>query len=293
VKEIALNELNLAETIEQRFCAWALAEENLRAAFIVGSRARRDHPADAWSDLDLILFFRDGQLDQYIHDVKWQERLAPFWLSTLGRTVAGEPERLVLYAGGLQVDFVFHPASDLAGARTMVESGNLPDTLHRGTRILVDKDGMIPALPAPSRPPAGTPPSAEEFQQVIESFWFDAVYCAKQLRRGELWMFQNGSHGMQWHLLRMLEFQARAVNGWEHDTWHAGKFISEWADPQAYAGLREVFSHFDAGDGWHALRSRLIMFHALAQETAGRMGFVYPDELVKSISACIDQIQAA
>ena len=146
--------MNLAETIEQRFCAWAQAENNLRVAFIVGSRARRDHPADAWSDLDLILFFRDAEVNHYIHDIKWQEQFAPVWLSTPGRTVAGEPERLVLYAGGVQVDFVFHPASDLAGARAMIESGNLPDTLHRGTRILVDKDGMIPELPDP-RPPSG------------------------------------------------------------------------------------------------------------------------------------------
>ncbi|HMN62517.1 MAG TPA: aminoglycoside 6-adenylyltransferase, partial [Anaerolinea sp.] len=192
--------------IQTRFSSWAQAEEALRAAFIVGSQARLDHPADAWSDLDLILFLADDQVETYLGRSDWLEQFVPIWLSHLGRTVAGEPERLVLYAGGLQVDFVFHPASELARAKEMLLSGALPDTLLRGVRVLVDKDGMIPELPPPARPRPATPPSGEAFRQALDDFWFNAVYCAKQLRRGELWMFQNGSLGMQWSLLGMLEW---------------------------------------------------------------------------------------
>ena len=288
-----MSDTNLVESIEKRFTAWANSEETLRAAFIVGSQARHDHPADAWSDLDLILFFADAQVDDYIQSTAWLEKFAPLWLTISGRTVAGEPERLALFEGGLQVDFVFHPASELAGARAMLASGRLPDTLHRGMRVLVDKDGMIPPVPAPGRPPAATPPGEDEFRQLLEGFWFGAVYCAKQLRRGELWMFQNGSGGMQWNLLRMLEWQARAECGWGHDTWHAGKFIREWADPQTFAQAGETFAHLDAEDGWRALHARLALFHRLGRDVAGRSGFSYPLALENSISACIQHIQAS
>lgn len=280
-------------TIELRFNAWAQAEDALRAALIVGSQARLDHPADAWSDLDLILSLADDQVETYLGRTDWLEQFAPVWLSHLGRTVAGEPERLVLYEGGLQVDFVFHPVSELARAKEMLLSGALPDTLLRGVRVLVDKDGMIPDLPPPARPRPATPPSGEAFRQALDNFWFSAVYCAKQLRRGELWMFQNGSMGMQWSLLGMLEWQAHAEHGWDHDTWHAGKFIAEWAGPDEYAALREVFAHFDLEDGWRAMHARLALFHRLARDTAARLGFPYPTEMEEKISACVEAIRSA
>ena len=34
------------EQIEQRFAAWAQTQPDIRAAMVVGSRARTDHPAD-------------------------------------------------------------------------------------------------------------------------------------------------------------------------------------------------------------------------------------------------------
>ena len=43
-------------TFERDFASWAGATDDIRAAFIVGSRSRDDHPADEWSDLDIILY---------------------------------------------------------------------------------------------------------------------------------------------------------------------------------------------------------------------------------------------
>lgn len=40
---------------ENSFKNWALGVDDIRAAFIVGSRVRIDHPADAWSDMDIVL----------------------------------------------------------------------------------------------------------------------------------------------------------------------------------------------------------------------------------------------
>jgi len=116
-------------------------------------------------------------------------------------------------------------------------SGNIPDTIVRGTRVLLDKDGALVQMPSPSRPPAPQPPDAAMFREALDNFWFHGVYCAKQLRRGELWMFQNSSVGMQWRLLQMIEWHANVVHGAEYDTWHGGKFVAEWADADVVAFL--------------------------------------------------------
>lgn len=42
--------------LEASIVVWAGGRADVRAVVVVGSRARSLHPADAWSDLDLILF---------------------------------------------------------------------------------------------------------------------------------------------------------------------------------------------------------------------------------------------
>ena len=271
--------------LETNFLAWAQAQDDVRAAFVVGSQARRNRPADEWSDLDLILFVAD--VDRRQKDISWLAEIGPLWLSQAGRTVAGDPERLALYADGVQVDFVFNPLGVLDALPQMLAAGQIPDIVYRGVRVLLDKDSRIPPLPEPGHLPAAQAPSAEEFRQTLESFWFNAIYCAKQLRRGELWTFQNASGGMTWPLLRMVEWHARAIHGWDYDTWHAGKFIAEWADAPVYTALQGCFAHLDREDSWRAMGARLELFHLLARQVAEKMGFSYPAALEAGIVQCI------
>jgi aminoglycoside 6-adenylyltransferase len=284
-----VNQVMEIASLENCFVTWAELQDDLRAAFIVGSQARRDHPADQFSDLDIIMLIRDVEV-RY-HDASWLEEIAPLWISQMGHTISGEPERLALFAGGMQVDFVFHPVSDVTTFQQMVAEGELPDTIHRGVRVLFDKDGLLPSLPEPTPIPAAQPPAEMEFRQTLDSFWFSAVYCAKQLRRGELWLFQNASGGMIWPLLQIIEWQARADFGWDYDTWHAGKFIAEWADPVIYVTLQQVFAHMQAEDGWRAMQVRLDLFHTTARKLSHALGYAYPDELEQHIVTCIQEIR--
>lgn len=48
--------------LEQHIHQWALTRADIQAAIIVGSRARIEHPADDFSDLDLILLTTNTDL---------------------------------------------------------------------------------------------------------------------------------------------------------------------------------------------------------------------------------------
>ena len=48
---------------------WAAARDDLRAVIQVGSRARRDHPADRYSDADYLLLVNDQA--PYLTDTAW------------------------------------------------------------------------------------------------------------------------------------------------------------------------------------------------------------------------------
>jgi aminoglycoside 6-adenylyltransferase len=266
------------EHLIARFVAWAQGREDIRAAAVIGSRARgANHPADEFSDLDIILIATDPQ--PYIATGGWVEAIGHPWLVFVERTPDGHlSERRVLFEGGLDVDFAFMPVGPV---RAMLKTGvdpDLADMIRRGVRVLVDKDGLaaqiIAAAPTAQPPQA---PSEADFLQVANDFWYHTVWTAKHLRRGELWWAKGCCDGyLKALLLRMLEWHARATQGPEHDTWMRGRFLEEWADPRAVMELCEAFARYDTDEIWGALAATMGLFRWVSVETAGQWGFAYP-----------------
>ncbi len=272
-------ETNSYEQLIERFTAWAGQEENVRAAIIIGSRARTDHPADEWSDLDIILLARDPAI--YWQTKEWLTAVGTPWLHFVERTPDGRSmEHRVLFAGGLDVDFALSPA---AGFRQMLE-GDIPSdmagTIRRGIRFLVDKDNLAVLLLDPSpAAPLPQPPSEDEFLNLVHNFWYHTLWTAKHLRRGELWWAKAGCDmHLKGLLQQLLEWHARATRGQNTDTWLRGRFLEEWADPRAVTALRAAFAHYAAEDIWRALLATMDLFAWLERETAVALHFTYPTD---------------
>ncbi len=260
-----------------RITAWAETTPAVQAALILGSRARTDHPADEWSDLDILVFTTD--METPLRESAWATEFAPHWLTFVERTGDGTSwERRTLYAGGLDVDVAFFPAEALAAF-----DGELPatfvDVLRRGVRVLVDKGGVLTRVVARPLPPQSLyqKPTESEFVNLVSDFWYHTLWSAKHLRRGELWWAKSGidSH-LKGFIHRMLEWQARATRGDAHDTWLRGRFLEEWSDPRAVAELPEIFGHYDAADLARALRATMKLFRWLEDETAALWGYTIP-----------------
>lgn len=260
-----------------RLTQWARTQEDIRLALVVGSRARVDHPADEYSDLDVVLVTTLPQ--RYLSTADWVADLGSVWLTFVEPTAQGGlEERRVLFEGGLDVDFTVMPYHL---ARAMAEGGlprQLAAVVRRGVRVLVDKEGIgerLLASPAPA--PTPRPPTAAEFSEVVSDFWYHAVWTAKKLRRGELWVAKACCDGyMKRLLLRMIEWHARATRGWDLDTWHDGRFLERWADSRVPEALRAAFGRYDPDDLGRALVATADLFRWLAMETATSLGYPYP-----------------
>jgi aminoglycoside 6-adenylyltransferase len=94
-------------------------------------------------------------------------------------------------------------------------------------------------------------------------------------------------------LRQTIGWHARATHGWEYDTWHDGRFLGQWADPRAVAGLCNAYAHYDEADVRRALFATMDLFRWLSMETAERLGFRYPTEGDRYASEwvrdCLDQ----
>jgi aminoglycoside 6-adenylyltransferase len=267
------------EQLIHNFVLWALRREDIRLAFVLGSRARTDHPADEWSDLDIAMVTQD--IRPYIDQADWITSIGKPWLTFIEATGDGKSyERRVLFEGGLDVDFAMMP---LAMLKTMLENGVDPgtaDVFRRGVRVLLDKDNLLPysgKYASTWKPPE--PPSEAEFLQVVNDFWYHAVWSAKHVRRGELWWGKSGCDDKLKYLLQqMLEWHARANHGPDYDTWLRGRFLEEWADPRVLQQLPNAFAHYDEADIWRALAVTMDLFRWMSIETANLLGYSYPTD---------------
>jgi len=281
----------LYERLVERFVKWAETRVDIRAAIIVGSRARVVEPADDWADLDVIVVTSDP--DYYLRSAEWLENIGTALLTFVEPTASGdETERRALFEGMLDVDFSIVP---LAKAQRLLDAEMAPaevvNSFGRGMRVIVDKDGIagkVEKLVASAVAVPPVAPSQGEFLQVVNDFLYHAVFTAKHLMRGELWWAKMSSDCYMQHLLlRMIEWHACAKRGWSYDTWFRGRFLEKWADPHVLRQMRGVFSHYDEADVKRGLLAAVVLFRALALETAERLGYLYPKEAATQVTEWI------
>jgi aminoglycoside 6-adenylyltransferase len=279
------------DRIAGRFAAWAATQDAVRAAIILGSRAREDHAADEWADLDILVLARADS--EHVMEPRWVEEIGEAWITFVEPTPDGSGlERRVLFAGGLDVDFAFlavDAAERLLGADPRVADA----AFGRGFRILLDKDGLAARLLQLARPAAAptTAPDARAFHEAVSDFWYHAVWTAKHLRRGELWWAKGSCDIHLKELLRrVLEWHAAAGG---RDPWFRGRFMEEWADPSTISGLRAAFARYDEDDVWRALFATMDLFADLSQRTAAVLGLPYPALEEQRSRALVEEMSSA
>jgi len=256
------------DLIETAVTDWALERPDIRAAFVVGSRARTDTPADRWSDLDVVLVVDDPE--PYAQSAAWVSEFGTPVLTFLDETPVGQRERRVLYETGEDVDLPLFPVSAL---EQLEESGAANELLGRGYRLLVDEIGLDERLRnLAERGSAPALPTQADFDQLAADFWYHALWAAKKLRRGEVFTAIGCLDGyLKARLVTLLELHARAVDP-SIDTWHEGRFLERWADPGALSALEKAFAHYDVRDVARALWETIDLFQAVEEETARRLG---------------------
>src|SRR5690554_449898 len=296
----------LYEELIERFTQWARTKADIRLSLIVGSRARCDHPADSWADLDIMTFTTNPKT--YLSQTDWMTEMGNVWVKTRHHTATNEAEWLVTYEGGVDVDFVFSSCPKTRWRIMLWLTRNFPSlrhfiprkvthylqsaaqTIRRGVRVLIDKDniassmldfiGSFKAIPQP--------PTQTRFMELVEYFWCMAEKTAKKICRGEFYVACSWCNYLhQTAVLPMLEWHTCSRRDWSCDTWHEGRFLEEWADKRAIDGLKKAFPHYDEGDIRSSLMAMIDLFRWLSKETAKQLAYPYPLEIDETMTRYI------
>ena len=140
--------------LRDRLHAWAASRDGITGALAFGSTERSDRPADAWSDLDLVLLVPDAAA--WRADLSWTDEIGPSWLRFVHPApIPGVDVVQVLFAGGYDVDLV---PIDAAGLEVLRDPAVAGEVMGPGARVLRDDDGRLGPVAAgaaaPSPPPS-------------------------------------------------------------------------------------------------------------------------------------------
>jgi aminoglycoside 6-adenylyltransferase len=276
-----------------RLVPWAEANPLVRAVLLTSTRANVSPLTDALSDYDVELYVAD---------------VAPFrdrdaWLPALGTVLLrntpeererhGMPEYVhgVFFDDMTKVDWVVAPAAVLAVHRAAARP---PPRMDVGYRVLLDKDGLTAGLPAATGTTfLPTPPTAQEYRQLVEEFWFTATYAAKYLWRGETF----GARAIldaeiRLHALRpMLGWVIGVETSWSASAGFFGRGIRRHLDPDLWAEVERAFGGSDEDGHWAALLQTTAAFRRCAELVADALGYEYPRALGERMEAYLREIR--
>jgi aminoglycoside 6-adenylyltransferase len=303
---MSMSQTEGSERILSKMVAWATGRDDLRAIAVVGSRARSDHPADPWSDLDVIVMARRPK--RYLDGSHWFAEIETPWLAVREPTVVGGQQIFhITFEGGTKVDLVVVSSIAFSLAARAVETlrrrpslltllpriardrlTTLSDLLNRGFRFVLDKDRIADrlksgglAVPPPSHP---STPSQEEFLDLVTRFLNEQVSVALKMRRGEFFVAKTlGESRLMDLLLQMIEWHTQVTSDRWSPVFERGRFLEEWAPPLVIERLRGTFPHYDPAEIWRARLEALDLFRWLAQETGTRLGYSYPTQLEETV----------
>lgn len=275
-----------------RIVAWAEEQPLVRAVVLESSRAVAGAPLDRFSDYDILLVVAETR--PFSEDNDWQrflgEPLTRFGdaKETLGFTTYF---RLVFYQDHTKVDYAIWPVELL---RAVVERQESTDLLDWGYRVLLDKDGLAARLPAPTRT-AHIPkkPTEREYLALIEEFWWEATYVAKNLWRDELVMARYNLDVVMRSelLLPMLEWRVELDRDWSWKPGMAGRGLKRALPPDLWAAFERTYAGPGIPENWDATLATTALFRRVAREVGDALGYTYPQAMDDGVSAYLETVR--
>jgi aminoglycoside 6-adenylyltransferase len=270
-------QMRTQEQVLAQFDEWAQGNDLIRAATLTSSRANPVRETDILSDYDIELYVAD--LDPF--------RQSDEWLSHFGEVIVRWPfypmdsgwegiTRLIIFRDNVRIDFQIHVAAIIAA-----------DAYDDDYRILLDKDGLMAGL----RPPTHSEhlvkkPTRDEYEVLVNEFWWDAHYVPKYLRRDELPFAASmlGQAVRDQFLHTVLEWYIGLQNDWSVNTGVRGRKFKRYLDEQTWMEYESTFAGAAIEEQWRAFFNAVALFRKMAKYVGDHLGYPYPEAVDKEMT---------
>lgn len=261
-KQVYDSILNLAE-----------ADERIRVVTLEGSRANRNIQRDEFQDYDITFFVTD--LNSFTGD--------DAWLDVFGeRLILQKPEDMELFpAEERGYSYLMLFADDVKMDLTLLPLELLEEyfTWDKLVELLLDKDGRVPEPPVPTDEDYHVQrPTARMFDDCCNEFWNTVPYVVKGLCRREiLFAIDHMNEVVRKELLRMIAWMAGTEQGFHFSLGKNYKFLDRYVSKELWEGLLSTYRMDSCSGLWESLEQCMALFRLVSAETAGHLGYPYPD----------------
>ncbi|MDH6311040.1 aminoglycoside 6-adenylyltransferase [Dysgonomonas sp. PFB1-18] len=267
---------------------FAKNDDRIRAVGMEGSRMNKNVPRDIFQDYDMSYIVTD--MDSFISDKHWidvfGERIilqTPEAMSLFPPELGNWFSYLMLFADGTRIDLLLIP---IAESELYYKSDKL-------VKILLDKDGIFPALPEPSDEDYHVKRPSEGFlADCCNEFWWVSTYVAKGLWRKEI-LYANYHLDtiLRPCLLRMMEWKVGIETDFSLSVGKNSKYLSRYVTPEVWNTLLSTYNNGSYEDCWASLSAMIQLFRDTALFVAKALGYKYNVDEDRKASAYLCRIK--
>lgn len=251
---------------------FAKQDDRIRAILLNGSRADPNTKPDQLQDFDVLLIVED--LESFTNNHNWTNFLGGKIISQLpdemviGRDVNQVPisfHYLMLFKDGNRIDLTLFP-------RKKLESHFRPESL---AIVWLDKDNLFSTIPpASDKDYHIKKPSAKEFSDTCNEFWWVCTYVAKGLLRDEITYAKHMAEIIvRPMLMKMIEWKIGVENSFSVSFGTGGKFMKKYITDDLYKELLKTYSNSEIEENWKSLFVMTEFFRGLSNEVAQNLNF--------------------
>lgn len=265
--------------IKEKLIEYAKCDEDIKAVIAIGSSTRQEVKADEYSDLDLIIV---SENTEKWYSGEYPKKLGNINITFIEPTLGGGKERRCIYDEDKDVDMIVFSQAQFEEA---LRTGVAGYVMNRGYNILYEAVPFEKEIEAHVTKGHSNPSMPdEEFDNMINDFYFHNIWASKKLLRGELWSAKMCVDAyLKNYLLRAIELYCYEIEG--KDVWHDGRFIDKWAGEAIVNELSECFAHYEKADVQNALKATNRLFERVTRETALKRGCTYPEKAAECARA--------
>lgn len=275
-----------SDEMTKLFLEFAREDDRIRLVTLEGSRTNGNISRDKWQDHDISYFVTD--MTSFQQNDEWLDQFGPRLMMQKPEAMELFPPELgnwfsylILFADGNKLDLTLIPLEETE--QYFADQDGL-------VQVLLDKDGRVDEPVVPSdRAYWVRKPTAREFDDCCNEYWFVSTYIEKGLLRDELlFAIDHLNLIARPNLLRMMSWQIGAEHGYHFSVGKNYKLIDRYLPEEDWAALLSTYRL----DNSAAIQEARLMCHDLfrlySRRVANSLGYTMPN-YDEAVSKYLDQ----
>ncbi|KFN02048.1 aminoglycoside 6-adenylyltransferase [Bacillus clarus] len=267
----------------------AKEDERIRAVIMNGSRVNPNVKKDCFQDYDIIYVVKEIQ--SFTSNHNWIKRFGeimivqmPEEMSLVPAEEDGKFPYLMQFMDGNRIDLTLVPIeliNDFIGKDSL-------------SKLLLDKDKCIGELPPVSDADyLIKKPTAKEFSDCCNEFWWCSTNVAKGLWREELSYVKGMLEGpVRDMLIVMLEWHIGIKTNYIVNAGKFGKHFEQYLEKDIWEQYRETFCNAEYENIWDSCFVMCNLFRKIANEIANTYEYQYPQGEDDRVTTYLKHVKA-